>query len=647
MAIQHTITNPAVASARLFGGTWQANRPGYLVVSAGMDGSTQHYAFFRFGDIEIPPYARIVSAQFRFWVYNATRDANWYFAVSGVKDNGTLWTGSARNGAGRDTTATGSVLMGIPGKWYTANIVSIAEAWRDGLMDPTRGICITRAPDGNSTYKQIGGWDHYNPPTLTIVYEIPASVPVPNASQVEIGQSLTVNLVGVEPGVTHMVRYKIGETLLAEHDIGAGTTDTYTVPITAGEYFPTAITGMLTVEVETYDEDEVSRGTVDASVVLTLPEDKLPTVTADLSRVWVDGVAEGSKIGAYVQAKSGVRAQLTATPKYGATIAGYVTTCEGKTYSGDDITHKPFTGSGSIGVHYYAIDSRGVLSATTTQTLTVLPWQAPQIQQFMVRRVDASGNPANDGTRVKIALKATVSSLMVGDDEQNGIMYIVGYRQIVAAGQPVNPWQYADAVVLDAVTADEAVVIESGGVEIDEFSDLAGYDFLISVADIYAASTLSAQIPTSRTIIDINTADSSVEFGGDVTIKGNALDADGNDLGLDRYSTDPVVVGKWIDGRAIYRKVLTFGAVAANAYTDMPIAAGGQIGEIVRLWGGGYTGSNYYALPSAHYNSLTGQIQLAVYELDGSAPYIRVRTGSSGGVALERGFAVIEYTLAG
>lgn len=512
MATQYTITKSVVANTRLYGSTWENTGPqGTNTVTMGMSGSTQHYAFFRFGDIDIPPYATIISATFKFYVSGGTDNSGRTHNVSGVTDNGTLWTESARNGAGRDTTVTTGVYVASKaGSWFNANIKAIVEAWRDGIMDATRGICLTHS--GANSYKIIDGRLRGNYPRLTIIYEIPASIPIPDTSTLEIGNVLTINLTGVEEGVYHKIRYKIGETTLYTDEIGAATTSAYTIPTSAGQYFPNTLTGALTVECETYEDEEytASRGSVTANVTLTLPSDKAPTCSTTLSKAWVDGVDAGAQFDVYVQGKGGVRVQTSATAMYGATIASYTVTCESKTYSGDDVTHKPFSGSGSIKVYTQVTDSRGVVSTVKEDTLTVIPWKQPQITAFSVGRVDASGNPLRDGVRMKATIKATANSITVAAAEENSIEFQVEYREKGAA-----TWTQAKAVAVAGISVDDGYVLQDTlGADITDFDDMKGYDFVLALSDIYAASTATAQIATSEIIVDFNTTDNGVAFGG-------------------------------------------------------------------------------------------------------------------------------------
>ena len=213
-----------------------------------------------------------------------------------------------------------------------------------------------------------------------------------------------------------------------------------------------------------------------------------------------------------MQNQSGVRFALSGTAKYGATIAGYALTIENTSYTGASVSHPLLTTSGTVAYTWTVTDSRG-LTATYSASLTVLPWQKPQAVAFAVERVDANGISAIDGTYVEATVKASVSSLMVSDAQKNSLKWQVGYRPIVDEGAVVPAWTYADAVTVNGTSVDAAVVLTSGGSKIGNFDDMTGYDFILTVSDIYDSSTAAAQLPTKEVYIDIDTTTGNIAIG--------------------------------------------------------------------------------------------------------------------------------------
>ena len=229
--MQHTIQLEAVATARLLGSSgWPpARRTPTPPVSGINAGETAvNRAFIRFGDFEIPSYANSVSATLQVYVSARSSSSGYTHYIFPITDNGNLWTPQSRNGATWSTVARGTIYLSRDERWVSTSIVDIANAWKNGTADPERGICIFSEVDGS--WKQFDGALRANKPRLTIVYDVPASVPVPDKSSVALGGSLTTDLIANEAGASHVIAYKIGETTLASYNIGTATSHTYTIP---------------------------------------------------------------------------------------------------------------------------------------------------------------------------------------------------------------------------------------------------------------------------------------------------------------------------------------------------------------------------------------------------------------------------------
>ena len=273
--MKYTLTLPCVDSARLYGSSnsWEAKYSNKNEVTAGMYSGTRHTAFFRFGSFEIPPYANIISASFKFRITGVYKTSGFTFSITDATDNGTLWTSSSRNGAATGSAAKSTVYLSSADKWYTANVVALAQAWQSGAADPERGLAMTAG--GVNSWKRIAKETSSYVPELTIEYEVPASIPVLDKSTLALGSVITTNLITQESGSNHVIRYKIGDATLEERDIGAAVSDSYNVPATAGAYFPNSTAGTLTVEVTTTVNGE-TRGTSSVEATLTVPDDAAP-----------------------------------------------------------------------------------------------------------------------------------------------------------------------------------------------------------------------------------------------------------------------------------------------------------------------------------------------------------------------------------
>ena len=509
---QYTVTMPAIMSARLYGSTWDARGPqNRWTITAGRygDAGTSHRGFLRFGDWTIPGYANIVSATLRIYQYSASNSSGYTFTISGVKDNGdtsgdgSIWTGTNRNGATWDTTATNTVYLSSSGKWYTANILAIAQAWHAGSMDPTKGVCLYCGTMGSYKILRSHG-DEAHCPYITIVYDVPSSIPTLDKAEYKLGETVNVSLQVNEDGATHKIEcFAAGESAaFATQNLAAGVINAeISIPATTafGAKFATALTTPLVVRVTTSVSGEV-RGSMDVTATIGLPSDAAPTCTCTPTRTWVSGVASAAQIAAYVQTKSGVTFALSGTAKYGASIASYRLTIDGKVYTrtgNGSIAHSPITGSGSVGYTYVVVDSRG-LERSYTGTITVLAWTAPKITAFAITRVTSSGAEALDGTYAMATIKATVSGLSVSGTQKNSIKYFIQYK-----AKDTDTWTNSDTIGLSATSVNQTWQLKKGGAAVGTFDDMTGYDFRLALSDIYATSYASSEMPTKEILLDI------------------------------------------------------------------------------------------------------------------------------------------------
>ena len=109
------------------------------------------------------------------------------------------------------------------------------------------------------------------------------------------------------------------------------------------------------------------------------------------------------------------------------------------------------------------------------------------------------------------------------------------------------------------------------------------------------------------------------------------------------YSADEAATGAvWTDGKPIYRRTLSFGAVAAGGYVSLPLGLGTGLGTVVSLRGmAAMADANYVIpLPMAQPND-NYAYYIQIYEA-ATAPKIGVFAGS--GAGLSSGFVVVEYT---
>ena len=103
------------------------------------------------------------------------------------------------------------------------------------------------------------------------------------------------------------------------------------------------------------------------------------------------------------------------------------------------------------------------------------------------------------------------------------------------------------------------------------------------------------------------------------------------------YSTTEQVVGKWIDGKPLYRKVLDFGALPNASEKSIPHNIA-NLKDIIKLSAISKSSGVYFPIPLGSSASLSANIYiLAVSE------YITIGTGSDRSTFTQT-YVIIEYT---
>lgn len=446
--------------------------------------------------------------------------------------------------------------------------------------------------------------------TIDIDYELLGNIPSTNVGSAVLGSSVTTTLNKVISGSSTTIRYKIGSNTIATANVGTAATHSYTIPTSVGKYFPNEQSATMTVEAETF-VNSVSYGTVSTSITLTLPTDAPPTATCSTARTWISGVSSAAQIAAYVQSRSGVNFSLSGTPKYGATISSFSLTFDGKSYTRNgngSIAHSPISGSGTLAYTYTVFDSRG-LSRSYSGSISVLAWSTPKVSKFAVERVNASSEPAIDGTYARITLQASGSPLNVSSSQKNSLGYYVQYKEAGASA-----WTNADTTNTSSMTVNASFLIKKSGANIGSFDDLTGYDFRLVLWDIYTTVNALAYIPTKERFWHVDKETGSMGFGGEARTGEDGPHYDfygpvhflAGSTGQTVYSTNEVDTGNnWIDGKPIYRTVIRGASMLTNAqgaFATLPSEPENIID--MRLFVNA-NGDGWRPIPNTYYGSLS------------------------------------------
>lgn len=541
------------------------------------------YGYFKFEDFPgravVPSNAIIVSATLSVRVLDNYSDSGFGYRAFGCRND---WTAAAITWANRPADESVVNAFSLGGKtWHTINIAEIAQRWMtDPDYDYSFGLFIRPNSDNRYSYKKVGGAASSFRAHIYITYDVPASMPTLDADSYTLGDTVTVDLTVAEAEATHTIAYKIGDTTLGMQTLAAGVTSTtWTAPMSAGAQFPSTQSAVLTVSVTTTVDGEV-RGTLEVGASLTLPPDKMPTLTS------CSYVRTGqSQITALLQNLSGVTFTPVAAGRYGATIAVFAMVFEGITYTcapGGAIAVPLIKGSGDVAYTLTITDSRGN-QTTETGTVPVIAYTYPAISGFQIERVDASGTVQLDGERARAEIVASVSPIEVDGTARNTMEIHLYYRQTGAAS-----WTAADSLTVSALVYNGTAVLTASGVPVEAFDPDLGYQFMLEVEDRFAARQSFSEMPTKKAALWFpgRAIDGTIIPGMAVGMRSTAalgdpkfevayparfydnVEFDGNVTGIQTsiaYTTGEMATGDtWIDGKPIYRYVHFGTAVLAR-----------------------------------------------------------------------------------
>lgn len=288
---------------------------------------------------------------------------------------------------------------------------------------------------------------------------------------------------------------------------------------------PKATKGVIRFTLRTYSDSGYSTQIGDAGykeLTLYIPNDTTtkPSVSASLAP---SHSLTGDFASLYVQGKSKVKATITSSGKYGATIASQMMVVEGKTYdSSDSFTSGYLSGYGTIAVKITVTDSRGY-SQTATKNITVLAYSNPKVVPasgegaIICARCDANGNLSESGTYLKIKAKRSYSLCKLDGVQKNfcGLRY--RYKKV---GGAFSSW--VTLLGAKTLTTEEVDTIQMGGA----LAVTSSYVVHVDAVDVVGNHTYATfDIPTDK--VYWHRAGSRNSLGlGKYAERDNALDSD-------------------------------------------------------------------------------------------------------------------------
>lgn len=388
---------------------------------------------------------------------------------------------------------------------YSAPQLSIGTYSSITLLSGT--TTIAHNSDGTKTIAVAATLDmakaYYTPGPMSISGQSMTLTTIPRATApvvsgaATMGQAKTISLSPASSSFTHTLLYSFGSASgTIASDVKSSVS--WTPPLSLASQVPDATSGTATITCHTYSGGTLI-GTKTTTVTLQVPSSVVPTISGVTLSDATSGIA--AQFGAYVQSKSALKVQISASSQYGATIRGYSTTVLGTTYTGSTVTTSPLGQSGTVAVSIKVTDSRG-RTAETTRSISVVAYSAPRITSFSADRVDSSGNADDEGTRLKVTLALSISPVGNKNTKQYKLLYKRKSDTSYTALQTTTPsdYSYSGTLIFTASSY-------------PEFSSDYGYDIRLQVSDYFTSVNSDDELQTAAVWLDLNISGKGIGIG--------------------------------------------------------------------------------------------------------------------------------------
>lgn len=341
----------------------------------------------------------------------------------------------------------------------------------------SKTVTVSHNADGTKSVALSAEWDcgfdsQYTPRHLSLSQTVTLTT-IPRSSTATtsgsaLGETLTITIKRASSSFTHKLYYTCGsvkDQLIADN---VSTSYSWNAPpVSLAQQAPNAETVALTLTVKTYNGSTYV-GAWSTQVKLSVPLSVVPSISVTIG----DPTGVKNTYGGYVQLRSKVKVDITASGVQGSSIKSY------SIKVGDFFSASASSGStdllpnaGALSVICAVTDSRG-RTATKTQSITVLAYSKPAITAISAARCNSDSTANRAGSYGKVTFSGAITSL----SSKNTAAYAVQYREVGAmdwttAGRPAVG-NYAPADISAVFAADKSKRYEVRVVATDAFESI-------------------------------------------------------------------------------------------------------------------------------------------------------------------------------
>lgn len=300
--------------------------------------------------------------------------------------------------------------------------------------------------------------------------------------------SVTLTVTPASSSFKHRFRYSFGsfsaaylgfyvgskEMTNTDYTVSGNTTVSFKPRATICNEIPNANSAICQIICYTYTSTGTLVGTKTVNLTLSVPS-YTPTGSIALT---------GNNLlsGEYVQGKSTVKATITSSSSYGATIKSITSTVDGKTYNGSSFTSSVLS-NGSKTVSATITDTRGKTATITSSAFVVRAYTKPSITGFTVAR-------QSDGTTVVATVKGSVSDIN-SKNAKNVTVTLNGKTQSITS----SSYTIDGSTTFTGVSTDSTFTVTA------------------KIADSYTSDSKNTVLPTEDVTMDFHHSGTGIAMG--------------------------------------------------------------------------------------------------------------------------------------
>lgn len=493
---------------------------------------------------------------------------------------------SADSAWGAATDGSGSTTIAAQTAWYTIDITECAQA----ILNYPGNWYVHLT--GSGTRVRCNGIEDSFTPYINVVWEYAANTLTTEAESVELGTEAHFSIAPEEGDASFALTYEFGDeagTIAETSD----TSITWIPPLSFAAELPNADSGEVKIVMKVYDADGAQVRTEVLYLTVTVPDSMAVTYVDDTfsAEIKTGLVFDGGTVLLAGKSHLEITPALDINGTYGASIVSLradivngsatqtiewssLTETDAGIFTGAAMATAILTSAGSVSVTLTATDSRG-REAAITRTFDVYAYSNPIINNFSVERYEpiydedeqiTGYTPSDIGEYVWVTLDANCTDVVVDGVPRNSI----GWK-ITGKGTDGVETEYIGGVSDTVIDIYEDRTIITAPI-----SAAIGVDYTVEVVDAagYSASQYDSITP-GRVNFALAASKHGASFGclpmgteaQPMLESAYPFYAYGGIHGVTNYSTDEVKTGgTWIDGKNIYRRVITLNAPAVNTW---------------------------------------------------------------------------------